>query len=123
MQKFDKSLKCPKCGFSPTFSIKWKLEFKSECSTFGYNKCEWDDTVSKEHLHQECPDCGYTLPVACLDNDKVAADAWSTTTPVLVVPPTPIRSIKPETGYFGGPSVIPAVQPVVPVKCRTCPVG
>lgn len=142
MQKYNKDSKCPKCGFLPTFQTKWKLEFKDSCSQYGYNKCDWQDETNNEHLHQECPDCGYTFPVACLDNEAVTANTWSTTAPVAVKPLTggtmgqlnqetqvmiAQNKVTPIAGtrYVNGQpvtTVTPIHQSSTPVKCRTCPV-
>ena len=155
MLKLDQKLNCPKCGFRPTFQVTWKLEYKDECKSYSYGStCDWDSDVS-EHLHQECPACGYMLAVACEDNASVTPDKWTTGTtgkPVAPVKPVgrnPVRKeIQPlitacnanrasTRGVVQPAKVTPIVNhattrqnnythapvtPVVPVKCRTCPV-
>ena len=149
MSKLNKKLDCPKCGFRPTFQVSWKLEYKDECKTYAYqNSCTWDSDVT-EHLHQECPDCGYTLPVACEDNETVAPDKWTTGTGNVTVPPVSVNknAVKADNhpmntacnahagrGVTQTAKVTPIINhaqarrnnyvqtPVVPVKCRTCPV-
>ena len=125
MQKYNKDLKCPKCGFTTTYQSKWKLSFEDSCNNFGYNKCDWDGD-NTEHLHQECPDCGYTLPVACLDSEEVAANTWSTTTPVQEQTRGSMGMMKTAPVVTAPATVVRPVTPIfqssTPVKCRTCPV-
>lgn len=113
----DRRARCVKCGFYPTLQKEWKLEYKAGCKNYGYNKdCDWNNEVD-EHIHQECPECGYAFPVACADHASVAPDKWTTGQTVKPVAPTPTNVtpiIKPATGY--------TYTPPKPAKCGKCPV-
>jgi len=134
--QLDKKMECVKCGFTPNYNKDWALSFKGECTTYGYNKCDWDDSETKEHLHQECPDCGYSITVPCVDSEVTKAGTWSTTKPVVVQPVanggmgmmkpavaavvnnlprkvTPATTVRPATMTF---------TPAKPAKCGSCPV-
>ena len=148
MQKLNKKEICVKCGFIPTYSKDWKLEFKDDCTNFGYNKCDWDTDVAgtKEHLHQECPDCGYIIVVPCQDSEAVKANTWSTTGKITSPPAAvgkntvkaemqplinacnanagrgvaqPVTTISPLSQRS---TVAPVFKSATPAKCSACPV-
>jgi hypothetical protein len=135
MEKLNKKLECVKCGFRPTLQVTWKLSFADNCSNFGYSKCKWDDSETKEHLHQECPDCGYTIPVPCLDAEAVTANTWNTSA-TTEQPQTRgnMGTMKPEAHSLSVVNktkqpVTPITQPTTtvytppkPAKCGKCPV-
>jgi len=133
MNKLDTNKKCIKCGYFPSFQKSWILEFNDDCSSFGYNRCDWDDSQTKEHLHVTCPECGYKVNAPCLDMDEVVGGTWSTATELAkteavstvvapVKPPTPYSApARVETPGYVAP-VTPVSTPDQPAKCRTCPV-
>jgi len=114
---------------TPAFNVKWKLEFKNDCTNIGYNRCEWDEE-NKEHLHVECPECGYTETAFCEDSDQVVASTWTTTAktasgvvastvvgqPATVTPinfQQPRQPMRPATPTYVAPK---------PARCGSCPV-
>lgn len=138
MNTLDRQMKCVKCGFRPTFTSNWKLEFKNDCTHYGYNNCDWDATDTKEHLHQTCPDCGYRINVSCEDSETVKANTWSTTSPDAVkssngygVMNSETKALVEANKKLAGTPVNSTVgtlvnrfnaKPVKPAKCCSCPV-
>ncbi len=147
----DKRINCVKCGFIPSYNEKWKIEYSEGC--FGYNKtCEWNDDNVQEHLHQECPVCGYTFAVKCNDYEEKAEKTCSTRHEVPVkegiASPTKTNALeflkKPSHGKVGvfnketeqflhqkktvsSDTSLPVFptnvnNTVTPSKCRNCPV-
>lgn len=106
MKKIDHKLKCPKCSFEPGFHQKWKLEYKDQCYTV---TCGWTDKSIKEHVHQICPDCGYTIAVACDDHETVTGNTWDVSAPAPAPAPAPVA----EGSRIVVPSVAPSAFPRV----------
>lgn len=75
LPELNKNRTCDKCGFIPNYQVKWKLEYVEKCREFS---CGWDDKEILEHLHQECPECGYTLAVPTHDYKELVGELWTT---------------------------------------------
>ena len=117
VKTLDTKMECPKCGFRPNYQKDWNLEYKDKCNTYGYNACKWEDEVD-EHLHQECPTCGYTIPVACEDHES--KQPWTTTGDAPAATTTPASNV---TAITSRPATVytPPAK-VKPAKCCKCPV-
>jgi predicted RNA-binding Zn-ribbon protein involved in translation (DUF1610 family) len=124
---------CPKCGFTPSKTgyhlNKWKIEYKDKCY-----KCDagWKDEEVDEHLHLNCPTCGYEASIPCDDHASVVASTWSaSTTTADKQPETPVEKIATydAAGRFSGYKEVgssvtsPTSWSTTPKPCGGCPVS
>ena len=130
MTKFSTEGNCPKCAFTPSYTMKWEYLYKDKCYTA--TNCGWDDKEVDEHLHQICPACGYSVAVPCADYDEKKGNTWSVSDEDSAAPSqtalAPIRTFTPPnrrhavgTGHVA--PVTPITQPVRTgwgVPCTGC---
>jgi len=127
LMKQQKTL-CPKCGFAPTFQKQWSMDYVEECSPD--SDCVWEDEDVKEHMHMNCPDCGFELVVPCLDYDDKIVEQFNNSvvqTPI-ITPKTfnpPARPLSTPVSLSNPTNHTPPVYkaPVDPwsVECTGCP--
>lgn len=148
MGKIEKHKTCPKCGFSPSFQAGWDFSYHKECFSYTTSSCDWDDKDVKEHLHQICPECKYTFSVQTKDYDELKGNTWSAVAASMpdnssdkqvAIHNGGMGQINKETQTMmshklsqpntikSASTVVPIKQgyvpsPVIPTKCRTCPV-
>lgn len=144
--KLNEKADCPKCGFKPTFQEKWKVQYKDKC--YVSSTCGWKDSEVDEHLHQECPTCGYTFAVETADYDKLKnKDVWNSAAGSDLGKVTTPPTVNGGRGGMGGvkedvkpliasctanrsqaapvqriPQPTTVYTPPKPARCRTCPV-